>query len=95
MQEALAAGHKFFLSSNQVLLCEGPLPVALVEELVGEEGVQQLPSSWQDVLSHKGKPKAGPHDKAGQQKKKEGQAQEQAQESEEQTQLKEDGSTAA
>lgn len=31
MQEALAAGHCFFLSANGVLLCEGPLPVGFVE----------------------------------------------------------------
>lgn len=31
LQEALAAGHCFFLSANGVLLCEGPLPVGFVE----------------------------------------------------------------
>lgn len=40
-QAALDAGHQFFRSSNGVLLCEGPLPVAFVQELA-PGGVETL-----------------------------------------------------
>jgi RNA:NAD 2'-phosphotransferase (TPT1/KptA family) len=46
-QEALVAGHKFFLSTNQVLLCEGQLPVAFVEAV----DVQSLSEDWVKHLS--------------------------------------------
>lgn len=42
LQEALAAGHAFFLSANGVLLCEGPLPVQFVQEVP----LQQLEGLW-------------------------------------------------
>jgi hypothetical protein len=43
LEGALAAGQRFCLSANQVLLCEGPLPVALVKQVqLGE-----LPEEWQ------------------------------------------------
>jgi hypothetical protein len=38
-QQALAAGHRFFLSTNGVLLTEGPLPVEFVQEMSEEEAV--------------------------------------------------------
>jgi RNA:NAD 2'-phosphotransferase (TPT1/KptA family) len=44
LQDALDAGHKFFLSSNNVLLCEGPLPVQFVEQLQQQE-LQKIWSS--------------------------------------------------
>eukprot|EP00878_Enallax_costatus_P005634 GHUV01005908.1.p1 GENE.GHUV01005908.1~~GHUV01005908.1.p1 ORF type:complete len:258 (+),score=62.80 GHUV01005908.1:94-774(+) len=40
LQDALAAGHEFFLSSNDVLLCEGPLPIEFVE-VISREQLQQ------------------------------------------------------
>jgi 2'-phosphotransferase len=40
---ALAAGQRFFLSANRVLLCEGPLPVALVQQVA----LAELPEEWQ------------------------------------------------
>lgn len=39
---ALAAGHTFFLSSNGVLLTEGPLPIAFVEQL------ERPPAEWRE-----------------------------------------------
>lgn len=42
LHAALAAGHAFGLSSNGVLLTEGPLPVALVCRVEEE----QLPEEW-------------------------------------------------
>lgn len=41
LQEAIAAGHAFFLSANGVLLCEGPLPVQFLREVSAAE-LQQL-----------------------------------------------------
>eukprot|EP00882_Tetradesmus_deserticola_P008106 GHRQ01008540.1.p2 GENE.GHRQ01008540.1~~GHRQ01008540.1.p2 ORF type:complete len:159 (+),score=92.93 GHRQ01008540.1:246-722(+) len=41
LQEALDAGHKFYMSCNGVLLCEGPLPVQFVEQLQ-QQDIQQL-----------------------------------------------------
>jgi RNA:NAD 2'-phosphotransferase (TPT1/KptA family) len=46
LQDALDAGHSFFMSSNDVLLCEGPLPVQFVEQLQQHE-FEQLWSSTQ------------------------------------------------
>ncbi|KAF5838297.1 KptA family-domain-containing protein [Dunaliella salina] len=42
LQEAMDSGYKFFLSSNQVLLCEGTLPVRFIESV----DVQSLPQDW-------------------------------------------------
>jgi len=42
LQEAMDAGHQFFLSSNQVLLYEGTLPVRFVESV----DIQSLPHEW-------------------------------------------------
>lgn len=42
VQDALAAGHEFFMSSNGVLLCQGPLPVEFVEVVSRE----QLKEHW-------------------------------------------------
>eukprot|EP00775_Hariotina_reticulata_P004669 gene4669-4922_t len=41
LAEALAAGRQFFLSTNNVLLTEGPLPVEFVEEMEGS-GIDTL-----------------------------------------------------
>jgi hypothetical protein len=43
---ALAAGHAFFLSANQVLLCEGPLPVSFVSLVQ----LGDLPEDWQQEM---------------------------------------------
>lgn len=45
LQEALDAGHAFFLSSNGVLLCEGPLPVCFVEQLQQQQAEQLWPGA--------------------------------------------------
>lgn len=37
LQEAMAAGYAFFLSTNGVLLCEGPLPVQFVTKISQED----------------------------------------------------------
>ncbi|GAX84872.1 hypothetical protein CEUSTIGMA_g12293.t1 [Chlamydomonas eustigma] len=49
LQAALASGHAFGLSSNGVLLCEGPLPVRFVAELLPED-VNGLPEQWRQKL---------------------------------------------
>jgi RNA:NAD 2'-phosphotransferase (TPT1/KptA family) len=46
LQDAIDAGHSFFMSSNGVLLCEGPLPVQFVEQLQ-QQDLEQLWSSTQ------------------------------------------------
>lgn len=40
LQEAMAAGHRFQLSTNGVLLCEGPLPVCFVQQVTQQELTQ-------------------------------------------------------
>eukprot|EP00877_Chromochloris_zofingiensis_P013551 jgi/Chrzof1/844/Cz01g31040.t1 len=47
LKDALAAGHKFYLSTNHVLLCEGPLPVQYVTAV----DMQQLPEDWSTQLT--------------------------------------------
>lgn len=42
LEEAIASGHKFFMSDNDVLLCEGPIPVELLEKV----STEQLPLDW-------------------------------------------------
>ena len=42
LQDALNDGYTFMLSSNNVLLCEGPLPVQYVQRVLFED----LPSEW-------------------------------------------------
>ncbi|KXZ44296.1 hypothetical protein GPECTOR_70g527 [Gonium pectorale] len=42
VQAALEAGHKLSMSSNGVLLCEGPMPV----ELVSKVELDDLPEGW-------------------------------------------------
>lgn len=42
LEEAMAAGHKFLMSDNCVLLCEGPLPVEFLEKV----SEAQLPLDW-------------------------------------------------
>lgn len=44
---AMAAGHRFFMSDNQVLLTEGPLPVAFVHQVQALE----LPEGWQAAMA--------------------------------------------
>jgi hypothetical protein len=46
-QEAMDVGFDFFLSSNEVLLCKGPLPVQYVEAVTRD----QLPEEWQQMES--------------------------------------------
>lgn len=41
-QAALNAGHRFFLSTNQVLLVEGPLQTQFIKRVNWEE----LPEAW-------------------------------------------------
>jgi len=42
LQDALNDGYTFMLSSNNVLLCEGPLPVEYVQRV----NLEDLPSEW-------------------------------------------------
>jgi hypothetical protein len=51
LQAAMAAGFKFFLSSNQVLLCEGPLPAQYVSQVQ----LSDLPDEWQAQRQQGGK----------------------------------------
>ncbi|KAL6764085.1 KptA family-domain-containing protein [Haematococcus lacustris] len=46
LQAALATGLQFGLSTNQVLLCEGPLPTSLLALVTREE----LPPEWQSGI---------------------------------------------
>ncbi|GMH40767.1 hypothetical protein BSKO_08671 [Bryopsis sp. KO-2023] len=41
-QEAMEAGHKFYLSDNSVLLTEGPLPIEFVEHIDPSD----IPADW-------------------------------------------------
>ncbi|KAG2442364.1 hypothetical protein HXX76_002450 [Chlamydomonas incerta] len=50
LQAALDAGLQFGLSSNGVLLCEGPVPVALVEQVA----LEQLPEEWRQGRAGQG-----------------------------------------
>lgn len=47
LQEAMTAGHSFHLSTNGVLLCEGPLPISLMEEVQ----LTELPDAWQQPFA--------------------------------------------
>eukprot|EP00798_Chlamydomonas_sp_ICE-L_P001298 gene1298-32649_t len=44
LEAALADGYEFWLSANDVLLCEGPLPVKYVKQIERSE----LPEEWSD-----------------------------------------------
>jgi RNA:NAD 2'-phosphotransferase (TPT1/KptA family) len=46
LQAALRAGHTFYMSPNDVLLCEGPLPVALLMKT----DTGDLPQEWAMAL---------------------------------------------
>lgn len=43
LKAAMEAGHSFSVSTNEVLLCEGPLPVAFVKRVPSND----LPEEWQ------------------------------------------------
>jgi hypothetical protein len=69
LQVAMDAGHQFYLSSNQVLLCEGPLAASHVTQVALEE----LPLDWREALQSRAapQPSANPRSSGAQRHRRE------------------------